>query len=98
MARLDTTAVWFLRGENAQEMAETPLANGSEPRRLSTMAWVAAGVTLTAAIFGGIILHLTHASRVVDEPLANPPAAATAPAAALMTQPPPALIMAPIAA
>lgn len=70
-------------------MAETPLANGSEPRRIPTMAWVIAGVTLTALIFGGIILYMTHASRVVDEPLANPPAApATQPAAAPTTQPP----------
>ena len=89
MARLDTTAVWFLRGEDAEAMAETPLANGSEPRRLPTMLWVAGGVALTAAIFGGVIVHVTHAARVVDAPLANPAAApASAPAAAPTTQPP----------
>jgi len=89
MARLDTTAVWFLRGEDAEAMAETPLANGSEPRRLPTMLWVASGVALTAAIFGGVIVHMTHAARVVDAPLANPAAApASAPAAAPATQPP----------
>ena len=89
MARLDTTAVWFLRGEDAEAMAETPLANGSEPRRLPTMLWVAGGVALTAAIFGGVIVHMTHAARVVDAPLANPgAAAASAPAAAATTQPP----------
>ena len=90
MARLDTTAVWFLRGENAEALAETPLANGSEPRRLPTMAWVAAGVALAAALFGGVLLHIAHANGVVDEPLANPSsAAATAPAAATTTQPTP---------
>ena len=69
-------------------MAETPLANGSEPRRIPTMVWVAGGVALSAAIFGGIILHVTHAARVVDAPLAAPAAApATAPAAAPATQP-----------
>jgi tetratricopeptide (TPR) repeat protein len=90
MARLDTTAVWFLRGENEETLAETPLANGSEPRRLPTMAWVAGGVALAAALFGGVVLHIAHANAVVDEPLANPAsAAATAPAAAPMTQPTP---------
>jgi tetratricopeptide (TPR) repeat protein len=96
MARLDTTAVWFLRGENAEALAETPPANGSEPRRVPTMAWVAAAVALTAMLFGGIILHLTHAARVVDEPLANPASApATAPAAASLTQPLPSLVTQP---
>ncbi len=90
MARLDTTAVWFQRGEDEEAMAETPAANGSEPRRLPTMAWVAAGVALTAAIFAGVLIHMAHASRIVDEPLANPAAAATAPAAATTTQPAPA--------
>lgn len=80
-------------------MAETPLANGSEPLRIPTMAWVIAGVTLTALIFGGIILHMTHASRVVDEPLANPAAApATQPAAAPTTQPPQPVAVPPAAA
>jgi len=88
MARLDTTAVWFQRGEDEAAMAETPLANGSEPRRLPTMVWVIAGVALMAAIFGGVIFHFTHTARIVDEPLAIPPAAATAPAAAPATQPP----------
>lgn len=92
MARLDTTAVWFQRGEDEEAMAETPAANGSEPRRIPTMAWVAAGVALTAAIFVSILIHMAHASRIVDEPLANPPAAATAPAAATTTQLPPAAI------
>ena len=88
MARLDTTLIWFQRGEDAAAMAETPLANGSEPRRVPTMVWVAAGVALTAAIFGGVILHMTHAARVVDAPPAIPPAApATAPAAAPATHP-----------
>ena len=78
-------------------MAETPLAKGSEPRRLPTMAWVAASVALTAALFVAVVLHLTHSARVIDEPLANPSAAmtapataaaaATAPAAATRTQP-----------
>ena len=61
-------------------MAETPLAKGSEPRRLPTMAWVAASVALTAALFVAVVLHLTHSARVIDEPLANPSAAMTAPA------------------
>ena len=43
MARLDATAVWFQRGEDVEAMAETPLANGSEPRRLPTLAWVGGG-------------------------------------------------------
>jgi cytochrome c-type biogenesis protein CcmH/NrfG len=86
---LDATAVWFQRGEDEAAMAETPLAKGSEPRRLSTMAWVAGGVMLTAAIFVGVVLHLAHAARVVEEPLAIPAAAATAPAAAPATQPAP---------
>jgi len=98
MARLDTTAVWFLRGENEETLAETPLANGSEPRRLPTMAWVAGGVALAAALFGGVLLHIAHANGVVDEPLANAAsAAATAPAAAPMTQSAPA-VAAPAAA
>lgn len=98
MARLDTTAVWFLRGENEETLAETPLANGSEPRRLPTMAWVAAGVALAAALFGGVLLHIAHANGVVDEPLANASsAAATAPAAAPMTQPTPAVATPPVA-
>jgi len=67
-------------------MAETPLAKGSEPRRLPTMVWVIAGVALTAAIFGAVIFYVTHTARIVDEPLAIPPAAATAPAAAPATQ------------
>jgi Flp pilus assembly protein TadD len=88
MARLDITAVWFTQGEDAEAMAETPSANGSEPRRLPTMVWVIAAVTLTALVLGGVVLHMTHASRVVDEPLASPAAApATAPAAAPATQP-----------
>ena len=87
MARLDTTAVWFTQGEDAEAMAETPLAKGSEPRRLPTMFWVIAAVMLTALILGGIIMHMTHAARVVDAPLANPAAAAaTVPAAAPATQ------------
>jgi Flp pilus assembly protein TadD len=87
MARLDTTAVWFTQGEDADAMAETPLAKGSEPRRVPTMAWVVAAVTVTALVFGGVILHMTHVARVVDAPLANPAAApATAPAAAPATQ------------
>ena len=99
MARLDTTAVWFLRGENEEALAETPLASGSEPRRLPTMAWVAGGVALAAALFGGVLLHVAHARGVVDEPLANPPAkAATAPAAATVTQPTPPVAAAPAAA
>ena len=98
MARLDATAVWFQRGEDAEAMAETPAANGSEARRLPTMAWVAAGVALTAAIFASVIVHVAHASRVVDEPLANPAAAATAPAAATTTQPAIAPAAAPTAA
>ena len=87
MARLDTTAVWFTQGEDAEAMAETPLAKGSEPRRLPMMVWVVAAVTLSALLLGGIVLHVTHASNVVDAPLANPAAApATAPAAASPTQ------------
>lgn len=87
MARLDATAVWFQRGEDAEAMAETPLANGSEPRRLPTMLWVVGAVALSGAIFGGIILHLAHAARVLEAPLAIPAAApATAPAAAAATQ------------
>jgi tetratricopeptide (TPR) repeat protein len=96
MARLDTTAVWFQRGEDAEAMAETPLANGSEPRRVPTMVWVVAGVALVALLFGGIIVHMTHAARIVDEPLAIPPAAAIAPAAAPATQPAPALARPPV--
>lgn len=99
MARLDTTAVWFQRGEDLEAMAETPLANGSEPRRIPTMVWVAGGVALSAAIFGGIILHMTHAARVVDAPLAVPAAApATAPAAAPATQPAAPVATPPVAA
>ncbi|HEY2746663.1 MAG TPA: tetratricopeptide repeat protein [Polyangia bacterium] len=90
MARLDTTAVWFQRGEDVEAMAETPPANGSEERRVPTMVWVAAGVALSAAIFAAVLVHVAHAARIVDEPLANPSAAATAPAAAIVTQPPPA--------
>jgi cytoskeletal protein RodZ len=91
MARLDTTLVWFQRGEDVEAMAETPLANGSEPRRLPTLAWVAAAVVLTMTALIIVILHFTHAARVVDEPLAIPAAApATAPAAAPATQATPA--------
>jgi len=85
MARLDATAVWFQRGEDVEAMAETPAA-GDEPRRLPTLAWVIGAVVLTAAIFACVLIHLTHAARVVGEPLANPAAAATAPAAATTTQ------------
>jgi Flp pilus assembly protein TadD len=99
MARLDTTAVWFTQGEDAEAMAETPLAKGSEPRRLPTMVWVIAAVTLSALLLGGIVLHVSHASSVVDAPLANPAAApATAPAAAPATQSPPAAQPQPAAA
>lgn len=91
MARLDTTAVWFQRGEDEAALAETPLANGSEPRRLPTMAWVAGGVALTAAIFGAVVFHFAHEARVVELPLAIPASApAPAPAAAETTQPAPA--------
>jgi Flp pilus assembly protein TadD len=85
MARLDATAVWFQRGEDVEAMAATPAA-GEEPRRLPTLAWVIGAVVLTAAIFACVLIHVTHAARVVDEPLANPAAAATAPAAATTTQ------------
>lgn len=93
MARLDTTAVWFLRGENAEALAETPSANGSERRALPTIAWVAGGVALTSALFGAVLLHVAHATRVVEEPLparaaTEAAAAATAAAAAAKTQPP----------
>jgi hypothetical protein len=88
MARLDSTAIWFRRGEDEEAMAEMPSANGSEPRRLPTMVWVAGAVALSAAIFGGIIVHLAHAARVNAAPLAIPAAApAPAPAAAPTTQP-----------
>ena len=65
-------------------MAETPLANGSEPRRLPTLAWVAGAVALTMTAIIVVILHFTHASSVVDEPLAIP---AAIPAAAPLEQP-----------
>lgn len=85
MARLDATAVWFQRGEDVEAMAETPVA-GDERRRLPTLAWVIGAVVLTAAIFAGVLIHVTHAASVVEEPLAIPAAAATAPAAAPTTQ------------
>lgn len=85
MARLDATAVWFQRGEDVEAMAETPAA-GDERRPVPTLAWVIGAVLLTAAIFAGVLIHVTHAARVVEEPLANPAAAATAPAAATTTQ------------
>lgn len=87
MARLDATAVWFQRGEDVEAMAETPAA-GAERRKLPTLAWVIGAVLLTAAIFASVLIHVTHAARIVEEPLAIPAAAATAPAAAPATQQP----------
>ena len=85
MARLDSTAVWFLRGENEEEMASTPSIEVPR-RRLPTVMWIALVLALVVAIAGGVLLHVAHASRVVDAPLASPSAAATASAAVLPTQ------------
>lgn len=85
MARLDSTAIWFQRGEDETAMAETPAA-GPERRRVPTLWWVAGAVALTTGLFCGVVLHLSHAARVVAAPLAEPSAMASAAAAAAPTQ------------
>lgn len=82
MARLDTTAVWFLRGDDDGAMADTP-STASRRVRLPTMAWVGGAVVLTGALIGAVVLHLAHSSRVVEAPLAIAGAAPAAAAAAV---------------
>jgi tetratricopeptide (TPR) repeat protein len=86
MARLDATSVWFQRGEDETAMAETPSTGDDEKRGLPRILWIVFAVAVTAALFCGVVLHLAHASKMLEAPLANPPAAATAPAAAPQTQ------------
>lgn len=85
MARLDSTAVWFLRGENEEEMASTPSIEVPS-RRVAAMVWIIAAVALAGAIVAGVLLHLAHASRLLEAPLAFPHAMAGPPAAELPAQ------------
>ena len=52
-------------------------------------------MALTAALFCGVVLHVAHASKMLEAPLAIPAAAATPPAAAPETQLPSLQIQAP---
>ncbi|MDB4967355.1 MAG: hypothetical protein JWN44_3044 [Myxococcales bacterium] len=67
-------------------MAETPSTEDEPKRRIPRMVWIVAAVAVTAAIFCVIVLHIAHASRVLEAPLAIPSAAATPAAAAPQTQ------------
>lgn len=75
-------------------MAETP-STEQPRRRVPTVIWIAGALTLAALVLGVVLLHLAHASRVLDAPLAlqikpatAPAAPASAPAAAPATRAP----------
>jgi tetratricopeptide (TPR) repeat protein len=61
MARLDATAVWFERGEDAETVAATEYTE-SRRRRVPTLAWIAGGVILAMAAFAVVVLYASHAS------------------------------------
>jgi Flp pilus assembly protein TadD len=75
MARMDSTAMWFERGEDAEAMAETPSV---ERRQLPMLAWVGGAVVAATLVFGGLIAQRAHAARTTSATSAPAVAAATA--------------------
>ncbi len=75
MARQDTTAAWFERGENAESLAETLSiyeddggAAGESRRSVPMVAWIGGSVAVLLVGFCQLLTHVAHASRVSDLP------------------------------